>query len=51
MVKGLINQLITSVSTTGRGVLAAFLAWEKSIFTMMGYIMKKRQTAIGIDTW
>lgn len=41
MVNGLISQLITKVRITGLGVLAAFTAWEKSIFTMMGYIMKK----------
>ena len=35
---------------TGLGVRAAFTAWEKSIFTIMGYIMKKRQIAIGSET-
>ena len=50
IVKGLINQFTTSVNTTGFGACAARFAWEKSIFTMMGYIMKNRQIAIGIET-
>ncbi|MBA7673249.1 hypothetical protein ES703_81441 [subsurface metagenome] len=50
MVKGLIAQLMIKVRITGFGVFAAETTWAKSIFTMMGYIMKNRHTAMGIDT-
>jgi hypothetical protein len=39
-----------SVRITGLTFLPALITSEKSIFTIIGYIMKKRQTAIGIDT-
>mgnify|MGYP006293373393 CR=1 FL=1 len=47
---GLIAQLITSVRVTGFTLLPALTTSAKSILTMMGYIMKNRQTAIGIET-
>ena len=50
MLKGLIAQLMKRVSRTGLGVFADLRTCEKSIFTMIGYIMKNKQTAIGIDT-
>jgi hypothetical protein len=50
MVKGLIAQLNSRVKATGFGVLAAFTICPKSIFTMMGYIIKNRQMEMGIDT-
>jgi len=50
MVNGLTTQLATSVAIIGLGVLAAFITWLKSICTMMGYIIKNKQTATGIDT-
>jgi hypothetical protein len=51
MVKGLIAQLMKRVRATGFGVFAALTTRAKSIFTMMGYIMKKRQMAMGRETW
>ena len=51
MVKGFISQLMARVIRTGFGVFPAFTTSLKSIFTIMGYIMKKRQMAIGMDTW
>ena len=50
MVKGLMPQFTTSVSSTGLGVRPARTTSAKSIFTMIGYIMKNRAMAIGIDT-
>ena len=50
MVKGLTAQLMNRVINTGRPLLPAFMTSVKSILTMMGYIMKKRQTAMGSDT-
>jgi hypothetical protein len=50
MVKGFIAQLIKRVIPTGLGVFAAFNTSAKSIFTIIGYIMKNRQTAMGMDT-
>ena len=47
MVKGLIAQLMNSVSSTGLPLRPAWITEAKSIFTMMGYIMKNRQMAIG----
>jgi hypothetical protein len=51
MVKGVMAQLMIRVRATGFGVRAALSTSAKSIFTMMGYIMKKRAMAIGIETW
>ena len=50
IVKGLIAQLMNRVSATGLTALPARTTSWKSIFTMIGYIMKKRHSAIGIDT-
>ena len=50
IVKGLTAQLTKSVSPTGFTFFPAFNTSAKSIFTMMGYIMKNRQTAMGIET-
>jgi hypothetical protein len=50
IVKGLIAQLINSVSHTGLPLLPARMTEAKSIFTMMGYIIKNRQMAMGMDT-
>ncbi len=50
MVKGLIAQLTKRVRPTGFAFFPALMTSPKSIFTMIGYIMKKRQIAIGMDT-
>ena len=50
MVKGLMAQLTKRVRATGFGVFPASITFLKSIWSMMGYIMKKRQIAIGMDT-
>ncbi len=50
MVNGLIAQLIKRVSPTGLGVFAAFNTSAKSILTMIGYIIKNKHMAIGMDT-
>jgi hypothetical protein len=50
MVKGLMPQLTTSVRRTGLGLRPALTTSPKSIFTMMGYIMKNRQIAMGMET-
>ena len=50
IVKGLIAQFTKSVRPTGFALLPAFSTSAKSIFTMMGYIMKKRQMAMGMET-
>ena len=50
MVNGLTSQLITKVRITGLGVFPAFITSAKSIFTIIGYIIKNRHIAIGIDT-
>ncbi len=50
IVNGLIAQLTNSVRPTGFTLLPALITSRKSIFTMMGYIMKKRQTAMGMET-
>jgi hypothetical protein len=50
IVKGLTAQLTNSVSPTGRTFLPALSTSPKSIFTMMGYIMKNRPTAMGALT-
>ena len=44
------HQFMNSVSNTGLPLLPALMTEAKSILTMMGYIMKNRQTAIGMDT-
>ncbi len=49
MVNGLMAQLTKSVSPTGFALRPAWRTSAKSIFTMIGYIMKKRQTAIGME--
>ena len=43
-------QLINRVSPTGRTLFPARTTSAKSILTMMGYIMKNKQIAIGIET-
>lgn len=48
IVKGLIIQFITRVNTTGLTLLPALTTLWKSILTMMGYIIKNRQIAIGM---
>ena len=50
MVNGLIAQLTKSVRQTGLPLLPAFITSAKSILTMMGYIMKNRQIAMGMET-
>ncbi len=50
MVKGLTPQFKNRVRRTGLGVLPALMTSAKSILTMMGYIMKKRQIAMGMET-
>ena len=50
MVNGLTAQLMNRVSSTGFGVWLAFTTRAKSIFTMIGYIMKNRQMAMGMET-
>jgi hypothetical protein len=49
MVKGFMAQFKKSVKATGLPLLPAFMASPKSIFTIIGYIMKKRHIAMGID--
>ncbi|GAH27308.1 unnamed protein product, partial [marine sediment metagenome] len=50
MEKGFIAQLINKVRNTGFGVFPVFIICEKSILTIIGYIIKKRQIVIGIET-
>lgn len=50
ILNGLIAQFMNSVNITGFGVFADLITCSKSIFTIMGYIMKNKHTAIGIDT-
>jgi len=50
MVNGFMTQLTKSVKNTGLPLLPALITSLKSILTMMGYIMKNKQTAMGIDT-
>ena len=50
MVKGFTAQFTNRVSRTGLRFLPALSTSAKSIFTMMGNIMKKRQTAMGTET-
>jgi len=49
MVNGFIAQLMNNVKATGLGVFAALTTSEKSIFTIIGYIIKNRQIAMGMD--
>jgi hypothetical protein len=49
MVNGLIAQLTKRVRATGLTFCPAFRTEAKSIFTMIGYIMKNKATAIGIE--
>jgi len=51
MEKGFMAQLINKVRNTGLGAFPVFTTWEKSILTIMGYIIKKRQMAMGRETW
>ena len=50
MVNGLIPQFTTSVSATGLMLRPALSTSAKSIFTMIGYIIKNKHTAIGMET-
>ncbi len=47
---GFINQFTKSVRETGLMFFPAVSTSTKSIFTIIGYIIKNRHTAIGIDT-
>jgi hypothetical protein len=49
MVKGLIAQFTMRVRMTGFPLFPARITSVKSILTMMGYIMKKRQIAMGME--
>jgi hypothetical protein len=50
IVKGFTAQFTNRVSETGLTLLPALTTSAKSIFTMMGYIMKNRHRAMGIET-
>jgi hypothetical protein len=50
MVKGLTHQFTKRVRKTGFPLFPALTTLAKSILTIMGYIMKNRQMAIGIET-
>ena len=50
MVNGLTAQLMNRVKNTGLPLLPALMTSPKSIFTIIGYIMKNRQTAMGMET-
>ena len=50
IVNGLTAQLINKVKPTGLMLLPALSTSAKSILTMIGYIIKNKHTAIGIDT-
>ncbi len=50
MLKGLMTQLTSRVRVTGFALCPALRTSAKSILTMMGYIMKNRQTAMGMET-
>ena len=50
MVKGLTAQLTNKVKPTGLMLFPAFRTSAKSIFTIIGYIIKKRHIAIGSET-
>jgi hypothetical protein len=49
MENGLIAQFTKRVRVTGLIFLPALSTSAKSIFTIIGYIIKNRQRAIGID--
>ena len=49
MVKGLIHQFIKRVRNTGFPLFPALMTDPKSIFTIMGYIIKNRHIAMGIE--
>jgi len=50
IVNGLMHQFRNSVRKTGLPFFPARMTLAKSILTMIGYIMKNRQMAIGIET-
>lgn len=50
IVNGFTAQLMNKVKKTGRPLLPAVTTRAKSILTIIGYIIKNRQTAIGIET-
>ena len=50
MAKGFMAQLTNRVRPTGFTFFPALTTSPKSIFTMMGYIIKKRQIAMRIET-
>jgi len=50
MVKGFIAQFANKVNPTGFIDFPAFTTSPKSIFTIIGYIIKNKQIAIGIET-
>ena len=50
MVNGLMHQLTNRVKNIGLPLLPALTISPKSILTMMGYIMKNKQMAMGMDT-
>jgi len=50
MVNGLTAQFANNVRVTGFGVFPARITRPKSILTIIGYIIKKRHIAIGIET-
>jgi hypothetical protein len=49
MVKGLIAQLAISVAAIGFGVFPALITAVKGICTIMGYIIKNKQIATGME--
>ena len=49
MVKGLMTQFTINVKVTGFVFFPALITSAKSILTMIGYIIKKRQIAMGIE--
>ena len=51
IVKGLINQLMTSVNANPLGLLPTSLMDEKSIWIIMGYTINQINTATTIFTW
>jgi hypothetical protein len=50
IVNGLIAQFMKRVRQTALGVFVTFSTSAKSILTIIGYIIKNRHTAIGMDT-
>ena len=49
IVNGLMAQFTNSVRPTDFPLRPALITSAKSIFTMIGYIMKKRQMAMGME--